>query len=78
MAPKATDLYRSSNGDRWSLIQGEPGGRQVVRHEANAASGGQVTDMEVGEFLSIGGAGPEFAALEVILERQAEERAAQD
>jgi hypothetical protein len=30
-----------------------------VRHEANLASGGQVTDTEVGNFLSQGGTGPE-------------------
>ena len=71
MPPQVTNLYRSSNGDRWSLIQEEPGGRQVVRHEANAASGGQVTDMEAQEFLSVGGAGPEFAALRKLLREQA-------
>ena len=34
-------------------------GRVFVRHEANLASGGTVTDFEVAEFLSRGGLGPE-------------------
>ena len=37
------DIYRSSNGDRWRLINDPVSGRRLVRHEANLASGGQVT-----------------------------------
>jgi hypothetical protein len=57
--PIATrDLYRSANGDRWLLIRDETG-RVFVRHEANLASGGTVTDSEVAVFLGQGGLGPE-------------------
>ena len=57
--PIATkDLYRSPNGDRWLLVRNDTG-RVFVRHEANLASGGSVTDTEIAEFLSQGGFGPE-------------------
>ena len=57
--PIATrDLYRSANGDRWLLIRDDTGGA-FVRHEANLASGGTVTDSEIGDFLSQDGLGPE-------------------
>ena len=57
--PIATrDLYRSANGDRWLLVR-DDSGRVFVRHEANAASGGTVTDSEIAEFLTQGGLGPE-------------------
>jgi hypothetical protein len=52
-------LYRSSNGDRWLLVREPATGRVFVRHEANLASGGQVADTEIGNFLTEGGAGPE-------------------
>jgi hypothetical protein len=48
---KVRKLYSSSNGDRWYLI-GEPAGGAFVRHEANLASGGHVTHLEIGDFLS--------------------------
>ena len=57
--PIATrDLYRSANGDRWLLVRDDRG-RVFVRHEANPASGGTVTDSEIAEFLTQGGLGPE-------------------
>ena len=57
--PIATrDLYRSANGDRWLLVRDDTG-RAFVRHEANLASGGTVTDSEIAEFLGQGGLGPE-------------------
>jgi hypothetical protein len=57
--PIATkELYRSANGDRWCLIR-DDSGRVSVRHEANPASGGTVTDWDVVDFLSLGGLGPE-------------------
>jgi transaldolase len=61
------DIYRSSNGDRWQLIR-EPGsGRSFVRHEANSSAGGQVTDTDVDEFLSVHGSGPESVELRRML-----------
>ena len=57
--PIATkDLYRSANGDFWLLVRDDTG-RVFVRHEANHASGGTVTDSEIAEFLAQGGLGPE-------------------
>ncbi len=57
--PIATrDLYRSANGDRWLLVR-DDNGRVFVRHEANLASGGTVTDSEIADFLTQGGLGPE-------------------
>lgn len=57
------DLYRSSNGDRWWLMRDPVSGSMFVRHEANPASGGRVSDTDVEEFLSRNGSGPEYAAL---------------
>ena len=54
---KVRKLYSSSNGDRWYLVS-EPAGGVFVRHEANLASGGHVTHLEIGDLLSIGH-GPE-------------------
>ena len=54
---KARKLYSSPNGDQWYLIC-EPPGDVFVRHEANAASGGQVEHLGIGDFLS-SGQGPE-------------------
>ena len=57
--PIATrDLYRSANGDHWLLIRDDTG-RVFVRHEANVASGGTVTDSEIADFLGQRGLGPE-------------------
>ena len=68
-----TDLiYRSQNGDVWHLLREAPSARIVVRHTANAASGGRVTDLTVEEFLSIDGAGPEHAALRTLLTKLAQ------
>jgi len=55
-------LYRSPNGDTWFLARNLTTGLAFVRHQANASSGGQVTDVEIGDFLS-GGEHPEQAAL---------------
>ena len=54
---KVRELYHSANGDRWCLVRDS--GRVFIRHEANPASGGQVSDLEVAAFLSRGGHGPE-------------------
>jgi hypothetical protein len=66
MLVKTQHIYRSANGDRWSLITQAAGGK-IVRHQANQTSGGQITDLAVADFVEIGGAGPEFAALQQLL-----------
>jgi hypothetical protein len=55
----STDIYRSSNGDRWRLISDSDTGRRLVRHEPNRASGGPVTEVTIEEFLAVNGPGPE-------------------
>jgi hypothetical protein len=72
MALSAEEIYRSSNGDRWTLIRDSDSGRLSVRHEANRSSGGSVTDTDVDVFLSIAGSGPEFTALRRLLNRPAD------
>jgi hypothetical protein len=69
MTQSAEEIYRSANGDRWTLIRDTNSGRLSVRHEANPSSGGRVTEMDVEAFLSIGGSGPEFGALRRLLDR---------
>jgi hypothetical protein len=54
---KARKLYESSSGDRWYLIR-DPSGSLFIRHEANAASGGQVEHENIVAFLNRD-AGPE-------------------
>jgi len=58
----ARQLYRSPNGDTWFLARDPETGLAFVRHQANAPSGGQVTDIELGAFLSASGS-PEHEAL---------------
>ena len=60
-------IYRSQNGDAWLLLRKLPDGRIVLRHEANAASGGDVTDLSVEEFLAIDGPGMEHRAVRQLL-----------
>ena len=57
-----TPLYRSPNGDTWFLAHDPATGMAFVRHQANAPSGGHVTDIELGAFLS-GPQNPEREAL---------------
>ncbi|MCW4113493.1 hypothetical protein NPA31_000780 [Aurantimonas sp. MSK8Z-1] len=54
-------LYRSSNGDDWLLARED--GRVFVLHRPNAGSGGRESRIEIGEFLSRGGGGPEHQEL---------------
>jgi len=58
----ARQLYRSPNGDTWFLARDPETASAFVRHQANAPSGGQVTDIELGAFLS-GPGSPEHEAL---------------
>jgi hypothetical protein len=62
-APVATEIYSSSNGDRWTLIRDTVTGRAVVRHQPNESSGGQTSDTDVQAFLRQARSGPEYAAL---------------
>jgi hypothetical protein len=55
-------LYRNPNGDIWFLVRDPATGTASVMHQANAPSGGQVTNIELGAFLS-GPRNPEHEAL---------------
>jgi hypothetical protein len=57
------ELYRSSNGDRWSLIRDDQSGQVLILHEPNAASGGRPSRLEVGDFLVRDAHGPQHAEL---------------
>jgi hypothetical protein len=57
------EFYKSPNGDRWLLGRDPETGSVFVRHEANAASGGYVSDMDIGDFLSRMPRHPEHDAL---------------
>ena len=59
MPVRTRGLYASENGDRWSLARDSETGRIFIRHEANAPSGGNVSDVESGAFFAQGGSGPE-------------------
>ena len=63
MSLQARELYSSANGDRWSLVRDSGTGRVFVRHEPNRPSGGQTSEIEIGEFLARRGAGPEYQEL---------------
>jgi hypothetical protein len=62
MPAESRELYRGPNGDRWLLIRDVPSDRVLVRHEPNLPSGGKVSVVEVGDFLSRR-QGPEQQAL---------------
>ena len=57
------ELYSSPNGDRWFLSREPATGRVFVGHEANLPSGCQVTEIDIGAFLSRGAHNPEHEAL---------------
>ena len=69
MTISTTDFYRSSNGDHWKLIHDPETGHYMVRLEPNLASGGQVTDTGVDEFLARSGASPQHETLRALLEK---------
>lgn len=62
MAALAREIYASPNGDRWLLVRDDRA-NLCVRHEANAASGGHVSTVNVATFLASAGPGPEKQAL---------------
>ena len=62
MSEKTRLLYTSTNGDRWFLVRSETG-HALIRHYANQPSGGNVQELEVGEFLTRDPNGPEHQEL---------------
>jgi hypothetical protein len=57
------EIYVSSNGDHWHLLYDPVTGHSFVRHSANPASGGHITDIALPAFLANGRSGPEHHAL---------------
>jgi hypothetical protein len=60
-ATQTRELYSSPNGDHWYLCK-DASDRVFVLHQANMPSGGQISQIEVRDFLSRG-YGPEQQAL---------------
>jgi len=57
------EFYSSPNGDRWLLCRDVHDSSLFVRHEANAASGGYTSDIDIGNFLTRSPRHPEHDAL---------------
>ena len=63
MTIQTRELYSSPNGDRWLLCRESETRRVFIRHEPNAPSGGHVSEIDIGTFLSRGALNPEHQAL---------------
>jgi hypothetical protein len=57
------ELYRSPNGDCWYLGREPENGRAFVIHQPGGPSGGRLSHIELGAFLTLGANGPEHQAL---------------
>jgi len=58
---RTRELYSSSNGDRWHPCR-STSGKVFVLHQANIPAGGQISQIELADFLARGH-GPEQQAL---------------
>jgi hypothetical protein len=58
-----TQIYASSNGDRWFLCRGENAEDVFVYHEPNGPSGGTPSRSDLTTFLATGHGAPERRAL---------------
>ena len=63
MHPAMRELYRSGNGDRWSLTRDEQSGGVLFLHEPNVASCGRPSRSEIGDFLTQNAHGSQHAEL---------------
>ena len=63
MSMKSRELYSSPNGDLWLLCHDANAQRVFIKHEPNVPSGGQLSEIEIGTFLSHGPLNPEHQAL---------------
>ena len=63
MPQAAKVLYRSANGDTWTLVRDDASGAPQVLHEPNPASGGRPSRTGIGDFLSRDAHGPQHAEL---------------
>ena len=69
-APDTKLIYTSSNGDSWSLTKNPVSGAEAVMHRPNRASGGQVSWIEIDNFLRDDRQGPEHQALRQMMEKR--------
>ena len=63
-------IYTSANGDSWSLARDPISGARAVRHQPNQPSGGQVSYIDIDEFLLGDAVGPEHQALRQLIEKR--------
>ena len=63
MSPHRRELYRSANGDCWSLARDPAKGHAFIVQEPNASSGNKPSQIDIGAFLRMGANGPEHQAL---------------
>jgi hypothetical protein len=63
MRLRRRELYSSPNGGKWFLARDPTTGNVFVRHEADVPSGGRVTNIDLGAFLSRVERNPEHQAL---------------
>lgn len=63
MSLSSRPLYSSPNGDHWLLVHETDNGRLSIRHEPNQASGGRISHIDLGAFLSQSPQGPQHHAL---------------
>ena len=63
MSVTTREVYSSPNGDRWLLCRDTDAQRVFIRHEPNEPSGGQISDLDIGTFLTRGPRNPEHQAL---------------
>jgi hypothetical protein len=63
MPQAARELYRSANGDIWSLVRDDASGNPHILHEPNRALGGRASRIEIGDFLTRDAHGPQHAEL---------------
>jgi hypothetical protein len=54
MPDQVREIAASSNGDRWFLARDDETGSAYILHRANRPSGGAVSQLDVGDFLSRG------------------------
>ena len=66
MTIPARAIYTSSSGDTWFLRR-SPKGEIVVSHQANDASGGNPSELDLSTFLAKGNTGPEHQALRELI-----------
>jgi hypothetical protein len=61
-------IYEGSNGDTWCLTRNPATGARTVMHRPNPQSGGQVSNIEIDQFLTEDANGPEHQALRRLME----------